>query len=793
MLDFGLAKAVEAPPTSDRDVSQSPTQTMQATQAGVILGTAGYMSPEQARGQSVDARSDIWGFGAILFEMLSAKRPFEGEDITLTLATVVKEEPDWNLLPEAARPLRWIIARCLSKEPRQRFHHITDVRIAAEESLAREREQDDDKAGGTRVTSIARVMLPIATALLAAAVTWVGTRPAAVVQPRMEFSVPLPADVSARRVSGAGVAVSPDGRFLVVVVDPLDSQDSMLSIRRLDSVGTAPLEGTEGAFAPFFSPDSQWIGFFTDEHLMRIPVAGGRASPITEKGPYSRATWSQNDTIVLGWSLAFGKGPLATVSATGGEAIPLTTLQSDEQLHHLPHGLPDGRHVLFSAHSQDGGDISVASLDSGTHRRMDLSGSDVRYVAPDRIMFSRDDSLFEAPFDLELLEVTGPEVGILADAHVLTSGLGISIGLLDIDSAGNLFYLAGLASRSRHLMWFDAVGQESRTNLESDFYRNPRMSPDGRRFVVGVGRIGDGTLVGRNHIRVVDVARGLPLDLDTGGLDPTWGPNDTITFAEGWPLSRLSQVPADNSSPPELLLELPDSYIAPQDWSPDGSRLVFSSRAKKASRGSVNHDLSLLVPGTDPTRFLPIVTRLAGPIDPRVNGRRRKRHIGDWIVGLIHFHEPEDFLEIGSLSRFCQYFPLNPQLPIFFAQLPQLGSFYRRQAVSTSVCLGDPVADRLFVGFKLSGQLTGAAPGSMKLDYLLAKLGRISPDGNWLAYQSTASGQTRIYRSEIVTRLAGLCVPSTGRGGLRPSLARVGATRSGSAMGARFSSSNKAS
>ena len=659
VLDFGLAKAVEAPPTSDRDVSQSPTQTMQATQAGVILGTAGYMSPEQARGQSVDARSDIWGFGAILFEMLSAKRPFEGEDITLTLATVVKEEPDWNLLPEAARPLRWIIARCLSKEPRQRFHHITDVRIAAEESLAREREQDDDKAGGTRVTSIARVMLPIATALLAAAVTWVGTRPAAVVQPRMEFSVPLPADVSARRVSGAGVAVSPDGRFLVVVVDPLDSQDSMLSIRRLDSVGTAPLEGTEGAFAPFFSPDSQWIGFFTDEHLMRIPVAGGRASPITEKGPYSRATWSQNDTIVLGWSLAFGKGPLATVSATGGEAIPLTTLQSDEQLHHLPHGLPDGRHVLFSAHSQDGGDISVASLDSGTHRRLDLSGSDVRYVAPDRIMFSRDDSLFEAPFDLELLEVTGPEVGILADAHVLTSGLGISIGLLDIDSAGNLFYLAGLASRSRHLMWFDAVGQESRTNLESDFYRNPRMSPDGRRFVVGVGRIGDGTLVGRNHIRVVDVARGLPLDLDTGGLDPTWGPNDTITFAEGWPLSRLSQVPADNRcSPPELLLEsLLDSYIAPQDWSPDGSRLVFSSRAKKASRGSVNHDLSLLVPGTDPKSLLD------SPAD-EVNGRISPDGQTGW--------------------------PTNRPL-----------------------------------------RVKHAAPGSMKLDYLLAKLGWISSSCSW--------------------------------------------------------------
>jgi len=177
--------------------------------------------------------------------------------------------------------------------------------------------------------------------------------------------------------------------------------------------------------------------------------------------------------------------------------------------------------------------------------------------------------------------------------------------LLDVDSAGNLFYLAGLESRGRRLQWFETSGQESSTNLASDLYRNPRISPDGRRFVVGVGRVGvDGTQVGRNQIRVVDVARGLPLDLDTGGVDPIWGPNDTITFAEGWPDRRLSQVSSDNSSQPEQLLDSPDSYLSPQDWSPDGSRLVFASRAAKASRGSVNNNLSVLVSGTDPKPLL---------------------------------------------------------------------------------------------------------------------------------------------------------------------------------------------
>ena len=363
VLDFGLAKALEEVPTSSSEMTHSPTLTMQATQAGMILGTAAYMSPEQARGKNADVRSDIWGFGTILFEMLSGQKAFQGEDIALILASVVKEEADWDLLPEAALPLQRMLARCLTKEPRQRFHHIADVRIAIDESLAKEPGEDDHKVDGTRLTSINRVMLPLATALLAAVVTWVATRPATVVQPLMEFSVPLPADAKARRGSGAGLAVSPDGRFLIIVVDPVGSQDSRLSIRRLDSVGTAPLEGTEGAFAPFFSPDSQWIGFFTDEHLMRVPVAGGRASQIADKGPYSRATWTEGETIVLGWSLAFGEGPLGMVAATGGDVVPLTTLESDELLHQLPHALPGGRHVLFSVHGQDGAEISVASLE----------------------------------------------------------------------------------------------------------------------------------------------------------------------------------------------------------------------------------------------------------------------------------------------------------------------------------------------------------------------------------------------------------------------------------------------
>ena len=221
---------------------------------------------------------------------------------------------------------------------------------------------------------------------------------------------------------------------------------------------------------------------------MRVPVAGARASQIADKGPYSRATWTEGETIVLGWSLAFGEGPLGTVAATGGDVVPLTTLESDELLHQLPRALPGGRHVLFSVHGQDGAEISVASLDSGTHQRLGLIGSDVRYVPPDRIIFGRGDGFFEAPFDLDRLEITGPEVGILPGAHVLTSGLGIAIGVLDVDSAGNLFYLAGLESRGRRLQWFETSGQESSTNLESDLYRNPRISPDGRRFVVGVGR-----------------------------------------------------------------------------------------------------------------------------------------------------------------------------------------------------------------------------------------------------------------------------------------------------------------
>jgi Tol biopolymer transport system component len=261
--------------------------------------------------------------------------------------------------------------------------------------------------------------------------------------------------------------------------------------------------------------------------------------------------------------------------------------------------------VLFSIHTDAGAQIAVASLDDGTHRLLGLPGSDARYIAPGTLLFARDDAMFEAPFDVNRLQVTGPEVPVLPDAHVFASGRGISIALVDVDLAGNVVYLPGLSSQGRRLSWMDTAGHETPLELEPALYSVPRISPDGRRFVVGV-EAGSGV----SRIRVVDIARGLPLDLDTNGSDPVWAPDGTITFVEERDLleaqfrGRVSRVPADDSAPPSLLLESADSILTPEDWAPDGNRLLFSSLVRGQSRGSLDRDLSVLVPGSDPAPLL---------------------------------------------------------------------------------------------------------------------------------------------------------------------------------------------
>lgn len=623
LLDFGLAKSGGATPHSGAAptiLAAGPAQTSPAsiTAQGTILGTFQYMAPEQLEGEDADARTDLFAFGAVLYEMVTGRRAFTGKTQASLIGAILKDQPApaRSLVPDVPAPLDRVIARCLAKDRDDRWQTARDVAseltwIASETrnpttSSAPVMAPAPRRASTRAVVAWSTVVIGVAT--LASLVTWMWLRPqasAAAVPAQIQFSIPVPVEAAIHRGTGGGMALSPDGRVIVYAAQTMGGRARVLYVRHLDSMDVRRVEGTEGAFAPFFSHDSRFIGFFTDQHVMRVSVAGGTPTPVTDKGRFSRAAWLSNETIVLGTSLAFRPGALSTVVATGGTPVPLTTLGTGEILHQLPRALPDGRHVIFSVHTEQGAELAVTAIGSGTHRLLGLAGSDGRYVEPDTLVFTRGDAMFEVPFDLDRLTVTGPEVGIVPDVDVVNFGLGVAIGLLDVDDAGNLVYVPGRAPRTRHLSWVDATGRATSLGLEPAAYLRPRISRDGRRFVVGLG----GNSAQSRRIRVVDATQGLPLDLDVVGGNAIWAPDGTITFdgmiTGGTPEAQWSvaRIPADNSAPTQSLVENGDRIFSPEDWASDG-RLLLSSSPRVGLRGVDDRNLEVMAPGSPPRALL---------------------------------------------------------------------------------------------------------------------------------------------------------------------------------------------
>ena len=350
VLDFGLAKALEG--GEDGSQSESPTLTAAATRAGVIMGTAAYMSPEQAKGKIVDKRADIWGFGVVLFEMLTAKRLFEGEDVSETLAAVLRAEPDWNALPADTPPaIRRLLRRALHRDRRDRLGDMTDARLEIEE--ARESPASDAEAPpGARTLRVWQRPLPLvlASLMLGAVVARLLPTFGAPAPPRVtRYALALP-ETDEINVSG-GLAWSPDGRYLAYPADRTGVRQ--LFLRARDQLEPIPISGTEGALHPFFSPDGQWIGFFADDNLKKVSVAGGPPVTLCPAGLRLGASWRPDDTIVFASISAPG---LWQVPAAGGEPKPLTTPDPSEGRHNWPEFLPDGRAVLFTI--SKGGPVS---------------------------------------------------------------------------------------------------------------------------------------------------------------------------------------------------------------------------------------------------------------------------------------------------------------------------------------------------------------------------------------------------------------------------------------------------
>ena len=454
VLDFGLAKATEDPAISDP--SNSPTLSIAGTQSGMIMGTAGYMSPEQASGRTVDRRADIWSFGVVLWEMLSGRKLFDGETIMHTLADVVRGEIDLNRLPaEVPVAIRGFIKRCLDRDVKRRMQAIGEARIVIEDYLAK-------PVGGTEVprqdealaqelkahypTSwLTRGIAVVAT--LAAIAGWFGwyiaTRPAPL-RPLVQMNIELDPDAPIAANTFHPLAISPDGTRIAVVLRGSDGK-SLLSTRLLQQSKLVPLSGTEKSGSPFFSPDGQWIGFWADGKLKKISVNGGAAVTICDTGLMLGASWGDDGNIVL----AIGNiSALSRVSSAGGTPAPATKLNQGERTHRWPQVLPGSQTIMFTANSVSTNDYDNASVDaisvkSGQRKTLVRGGFSGRYLPTGNrkghLVYMHKGTLFAAPFDPEGLALTGPAVPALENV----SSNGFGGGRFAFSSTGTFLFQVG--------------------------------------------------------------------------------------------------------------------------------------------------------------------------------------------------------------------------------------------------------------------------------------------------------------------------------------------------------------
>ena len=416
VLDFGLAKSM----ARDDAATNAPLVATAATASGIILGTAAYMSPEQARGKRVDKRTDIWAFGCVLFEMLTGRRPFGGETLSDAIAKILETEPDWECLPEEIHPrIRELIERCLDKDVKSRWHDIADVRLDIQKVLT-DPDGSVQPVGAVRSqvtipSSLLRAVAILMIVLVAGFAVWRRIRPEAPVPLTVSrFSLTLP---ETDELTGSGVmALSPDGNRFVYAAARDGVQQLFLRFR--DQSDPIPIPDTEGAVDPFFSPDCAWVGFFSSDELKKVPSSGGSAITVTEAGHYGGSSWGPDDTIVFASMTG-----LMQVPAAGGEPRPLTTVDGAD-VHAWPAFLPHGKAVLFTIWKRGAlSEKKVAVLSLETDEQHVLAdGAVAHYAASGHLVFGREESLWAAPFDMERLELTGEPVPMVEDVEVDSFG-----------------------------------------------------------------------------------------------------------------------------------------------------------------------------------------------------------------------------------------------------------------------------------------------------------------------------------------------------------------------------------
>jgi serine/threonine protein kinase len=589
VLDFGLAKAY-AGEQEELNLSNSPTLSSAATQQGVILGTAAYMSPEQARGKAVDKRADIWAFGCVLFEMLTGRAAFSGRDVTDILAAVIRSEPEWGGLPAKLHwRLREVLERCLKKDAKDRYHDISDVRVDIQRVLT--------DPGGVFVQPVTaveprtklRTILPWIAAAIALGAVIAGVavwnlKQAPPVEPRriirLDHNLPEDQQFNFSQVPGHTLAVSPDGSQFVY------STSKGLYLRSVDELNASPIAGTgENPQSPFFSPDSQWIGYWSsaDRKLKKIAIRGGAPVTLCDVTWVFGAIWYTDNTIVYS---DVTKG-IMRVSANGG--TPETLIKGPAV---APQLLPDGKSLIFTDVSRSPYRIVAQSLKSGERKEL-FAGAAAYYLPTGHLVYGlqNNSNLFAVPFNRATLEVKGGPVPIVE---------GVTGSMYAFSNSGTLVYLPGTALAApsgNSLVWVDRDGKEEPLGATPNQYIFPKISPDGTRVAL--------TISGDNaDIWIWDLARKTMTRLTfdkSAENQPIWTPDGKqILFWSGreGKYGGIYRKSADGTGEEEKLVSASDRSLYPYCMSSDGKFLVMTESVDR----TIKWDIGMLRMEGDHTR-----------------------------------------------------------------------------------------------------------------------------------------------------------------------------------------------
>ena len=581
ILDFGLARALAE--EASVDASHSPTVLGGRTETGIILGTAAYMSPEQARGRAVDKRADIWAFGCVLYEMLTGSPAFPGETTTDILSAVVQQSPDWSRLP-AGLPdrIHQLLGRCLEKNAKDRLRDIGDARFEIAEALRTGSLRSSTTVGPPVVAAPPQGgwLRTAAVFLAGAAITGALIGAAALLRPEADTpaalpvrtTIVLPANTTVALGRGSAIALSPDGRQLVF--SGRSNNVTRLYLRPLDRFESRPLPGTEDGTNPFFSPDGQWVGFFADRKLKKMPIEGGAPVTVTDAPLPRGEAWGEDESILLTPTNASG---LTRVPVTGGKSQPFTTLGDSELSHRWPRVLPGGAAVLFTLWNDTGWEPSrVVAQRIGSSERsvvVPSGGGYARYVRDGTdfrgyLVYARSEGLLAAPFDESRLAIVGQPMPVVDGVVTNLSG-GAHF---DVAGSGTLAYVSGPSNEAaRKLSWLTRDGAATPAAEGREISRLWRLSPDGTRVVR------NNTNGPNRDIWIDDMVRQTSARITTSddNFGAAWSHDGrSVIFARGLPVPNLHRRMADGTGTEERLTTS-DKAQSPSSVSPDGKWLAY--------------------------------------------------------------------------------------------------------------------------------------------------------------------------------------------------------------------------